>query len=229
MLNFKVSHSTVLVVNLVSLFYSLLKVNWASELKQIITLSSTGWFSWKEIHPVEKQTLPSFFNGKSEKRTPEVYLAVRNSIMMKFHANPQLQLESKDLAELSIGETDARQEILEFLDHWGLINFHPFPPDGHEESKPEETQDNSNDEKASLIEQLFKFESVQSYMTPLPMKEDVRAPPPLPSLIPESVLIQDVVAAAEPSVEYHCNSCSVDCSRKRYHCRTQVWIFDSVL
>uniref|UniRef100_A0A804P8J6 SWI/SNF complex subunit SWI3D n=1 Tax=Zea mays TaxID=4577 RepID=A0A804P8J6_MAIZE len=58
-------------------------------------------------------------------------------------------------------------------------------------------------------------------MTPLPMKEDVRAPPPLPSLIPESVLIQDVVAAAEPSVEYHCNSCSVDCSRKRYHCRTQ--------
>ncbi|AQK63319.1 SWI/SNF complex subunit SWI3D [Zea mays] len=180
-----------------------------------------GWFSWKEIHPVEKQTLPSFFNGKSEKRTPEVYLAVRNSIMMKFHANPQLQLESKDLAELSIGETDARQEILEFLDHWGLINFHPFPPDGHEESKPEETQDNSNDEKASLIEQLFKFESVQSYMTPLPMKEDVRAPPPLPSLIPESVLIQDVVAAAEPSVEYHCNSCSVDCSRKRYHCRTQ--------
>ncbi|CAD6214313.1 unnamed protein product [Miscanthus lutarioriparius] len=99
-----------------------------------------GWFSWKEIHPVEKQTLPSFFNGKSEKRTPE--------------------LESKDLAELSIGETDARQEVLEFLDHWGLINFHPFPPAGHEET-------------------------------------------------------------AEPSVEYHCNSCSVDCSQKRYHCRTQ--------
>ncbi|ONM08715.1 SWI/SNF complex subunit SWI3D [Zea mays] len=180
-----------------------------------------GWFSWKEIHSVEKQILPSFFNGKSVKRTPEVYLAIRNSIMMKFHANPQLQLESKDLAELSIGESDARQEVLEFLDHWGLINFHPFPPAGHEESKPEESQDNSNDEKASLIEQLFKFESVQSYMTPLLNKEDVGAPPPLPSLFPEPVLIENMVAAAEPSVEYHCNSCSVDCSRKRYHCRTQ--------
>jgi len=158
-------------------------------------------------------------------------LAIRNSIMMKFHANPQLLLESKDLAELSIEETDARQEVLEFLDHWGLINFHPFPPAGHEESKPEESQDNSNDEKASLIEQLFKFESVQSYMMPLPKKGDVGAPPPLPSLFPEPVLIEDVVAAAEPSVEYHCNSCSVDCSQKRYHCRTQVWIFffDSVL
>ena len=149
---------------------------------------------------------------------------------MKFHANPQLQLESKDLAELSIGEIDARQEVLEFLDHWGLINFHPFPPAGQEESKPEESQDNSHDEeKASLIEKLFKFEPVQSYMMPLPKKEDVGAPPPLPSLFPDPVLLEDVVVAAEPSVEYHCNSCSVDCSRKRYHCRTQVWIFNSVL
>ncbi|CAN6297980.1 unnamed protein product [Urochloa humidicola] len=181
-----------------------------------------GWFSWKEIHPVEKQTLPSFFNGKSEKRTPEIYLAIRNSIMVKFRANPQLQLESKDLAEFSVGEADARQEVLEFLDHWGLINFHPFPPAGQVESKPEESQDNSHDaEKASLIDQLFKFESVQSYMMPLPKKEDLGAPPPLPSLFPDPVLLEDVVVAAEPSVEYHCNSCSVDCSRKRYHCRTQ--------
>ncbi|CAN6322790.1 unnamed protein product [Urochloa humidicola] len=181
-----------------------------------------GWFSWKEIHPVEKQTLPSFFNGKSEKRTPELYLAIRNSIMVKFHANPQLQLESKDLAEFSVGEADTRQEVLEFLDHWGLINFHPFPPAGQVESKPEESQDNSHDEeKASLIEQLFKFESVQSYMMPLPKKEDLGAPPPLPSLFPDPLLLEDVFAAAEPSVEYHCNSCSVDCSRKRYHCRTQ--------
>ncbi|KAL6637740.1 hypothetical protein ACP70R_025312 [Stipagrostis hirtigluma subsp. patula] len=181
-----------------------------------------GWFSWKEIHPVEKQTLPSFFNGKSEKRTPDIYLGIRNSIMMKFHANPQLQLDSKDLAELSIGEVDARQEVLEFLDHWGLINFHPFPPAGQEDNKTEESQNNSQDEeKASLIEKLFKFESVQSYIIPLPKKGDAEAPAPLPSLFPDPALVEDVVAAAEPSVEYHCNSCSVDCSRKRYHCRTQ--------
>ncbi|GJN23492.1 hypothetical protein PR202_gb11143 [Eleusine coracana subsp. coracana] len=171
---------------------------------------------------VEKQTLASFFNGKSEKRTPEVYLRIRNSIMMKFHANPQLQLESKDLAQLSTGEVDARQEVLDFLDHWGLINFHPFPPAGQEDSKLDESQNNpQDDDKVSLIEQLFKFESVQSYIIPLPKKEDMEAPAPLPSLFPDPVLVEDVIAAAEPSVEYHCNSCSVDCSRKRYHCRTQ--------
>ncbi|KAG8062397.1 hypothetical protein GUJ93_ZPchr0003g17475 [Zizania palustris] len=181
-----------------------------------------GWFSWKEIHQVEKQMLPSFFNGKSEKRTPEIYLGIRNFIMMKFHANPQLQLEPKDLAELSIGEVEAQQEVLKFLDHWGLINFHPFLPAGQEESKPEEGNNNSqSDEKASLFEQLFKFESVQSYMIPLPKKEEVETPAPLPSLLPDPALVEDVISAAEPSVEYHCNSCSVDCSKKRYHCRTQ--------
>ncbi|KAM0871531.1 hypothetical protein ACQ4PT_039336 [Festuca glaucescens] len=181
-----------------------------------------GWFSWKDIHPVEKQTLPSFFNGKSEKRTPEIYSGIRNSIVMKFHANPQLQLESKDLAEMSIGETDAQQEVFDFLDHWGLINFHPFPPAGIEESKPEESQsDSPNEEKASVIEKLFKFEPIQSYMIPLPKKGEVETPAPLPSFLPDPVLVEDVVAAAEPSVEYHCNSCSVDCSGKRYHCRTQ--------
>ncbi|KAM3310876.1 hypothetical protein ACQJBY_031509 [Aegilops geniculata] len=181
-----------------------------------------GWFSWKEIHQVEKQTLPSFFNGKSEKRTPEIYSGIRNSIMMKFHANPQLQLEPKDLAELSVGEVDARQEVFDFLDHWGLINFHPFPPAGLEESKPEESQsDSRNEEKASLIEKLFKFEPVQSYMIPLPNKGEGEIPVPLPTLLPDPVLVEDVIAAAEPSVEYHCNSCSVDCSGKRYHCRTQ--------
>uniref|UniRef100_A0A0D9VYC4 SWI/SNF complex subunit SWI3D n=1 Tax=Leersia perrieri TaxID=77586 RepID=A0A0D9VYC4_9ORYZ len=181
-----------------------------------------GWFSWKEIHPVEKQMLPSFFNGKSEKRTPEIYLGIRNFIMLKFHANPQLQLESKDLAELSIGEVDAQQEVFKFLDHWGLINFHPFLPAGQEESKPEEGHSNSHsEEKTSLVEQLFKFESVQSYIIPLPKKGDLETPAPLPSLLPDPALVEDVVSAAEPSVEYHCNSCSVDCSKKRYHCRTQ--------
>uniref|UniRef100_A0A0E0D5V1 SWIRM domain-containing protein n=1 Tax=Oryza meridionalis TaxID=40149 RepID=A0A0E0D5V1_9ORYZ len=181
-----------------------------------------GWFSWKEIHPIEKQMLPSFFNGKSDKRTPEIYLGTRNFIMLKFHANPQLQLESKDLAELSIGEADAHQEVLKFLDHWGLINFHPFLPAGQEESKPEEAHGKSHsEEKASVLEQLFKFESVQSYMIPLPKKGEVETPAPLPSLLPDPALVEDVVSAAEPSVEYHCNSCSVDCSKKRYHCRTQ--------
>ncbi|KAL6650260.1 hypothetical protein ACP70R_009185 [Stipagrostis hirtigluma subsp. patula] len=176
-----------------------------------------GWFSWKEIHPIEKQTLCTFFDGKSERRTPEIYLGIRNFIMSKFHFKPQVHLESKDLSELSIGEMDARLEVLEFLAHWGLVNFHPFPPGGQEcQQSNADTQ-----EKISLVEKLFQFEPVQSYLVPVPTKADFITPAHLMSLLSEPTLAEDAVTPADSSVEYHCNSCSVDCSRKRYHCRTQ--------
>uniref|UniRef100_A0A0D9ZGD9 SWIRM domain-containing protein n=1 Tax=Oryza glumipatula TaxID=40148 RepID=A0A0D9ZGD9_9ORYZ len=145
-----------------------------------------------EIHQIEKQALPSFFDGISLRRTPEIYLGIRNFIMKKFHSNPQMHLELKDLSELSDGEMDAQLKVLSFLSHWGLINFHPFPP------------------------------AVQgSYLIPAPDQAEVTAPIHTPSLLSEPTLAEDSITQAESSVEYHCNSCSVDCSRKRYHCRTQ--------
>lgn len=202
-------------------------MNYCFCLSSLLTVfPPTGWFSWRDIHPVEKQTLASFFNGKSERRTPEIYLGIRNFIMKKFHANPQVHLESKDLSELSNGEMDARLEVLEFLSHWGLVNFHPFPPAGQEGSKPVESKSNADTEdKTSLIEKLFQFETVQSYLVPVPNEAEVSAPAQVSSLLSEPNLAEDLITAAESSVEYHCNSCSVDCSRKRYHCRTQVRCF----
>ncbi|XXG81372.1 hypothetical protein AAC387_Pa09g2023 [Persea americana] len=41
--------------------------------------------------------------------------------------DPQSRVELNDLVELSIGNSEARQQVMEFLDHWGLINFQPFP------------------------------------------------------------------------------------------------------
>uniref|UniRef100_A0A0E0DA08 SWIRM domain-containing protein n=1 Tax=Oryza meridionalis TaxID=40149 RepID=A0A0E0DA08_9ORYZ len=157
--------------------------------------SFAGWFSWKEIHQIEKQALPSFFDGISLRRTPEIYLGIRNFIMKKFHSNPQMHLELKDLSELSDGEMDAQLKVLEFLSHWGLINFHPFPP--------------------------AVQGSLQSYLIPPPNQAEVTAPIHTPSLLSEPTLAEDLITQAESSVEHHCNSCSVDCSRKRYHCRTQ--------
>lgn len=188
-------------------------------------LFSKGWFSWKEIHPIEKQTLPTFFDGKSEKRTSEIYLGIRNFIMKKFHFDPQVHLDSKDLSELLIGEMDARLEVLEFLAYWGLVNFHPFPPDG-QEYKPVENKIGADiEERTSVVEKLFQFETVQSYLVPVPSKADIASPAKAAHFLPEPTLAEGAVALRESSVEYHCNSCSVDCSRKRYHCRTQVRLF----
>uniref|UniRef100_A0A0E0EPB2 Pre-mRNA-splicing factor 38 n=1 Tax=Oryza meridionalis TaxID=40149 RepID=A0A0E0EPB2_9ORYZ len=71
------------------------------------------------------------------------------------------------------------------------------------------------------LDLLDKITSLQSYLIPPPNQAEVTAPIHTPSLLSEPTLAEDLITQAESSVEHHCNSCSVDCSRKRYHCRTQ--------
>ncbi|GKA63355.1 SWI/SNF complex subunit SWI3D [Tanacetum coccineum] len=175
-----------------------------------------GWFSWTKVHPLEERALPSFFNGKSEKRTPDIYMDIRNSIMKRFHADPNTQLEEKDLSEISVGELDARKEVMEFLDYWGLINYHPLP----EADVANSVVDAAEAEKVnSLIQKLYEFEVEQLSSPAAPRSSFVT--PAVPSRLPESVITDESLQPDGPSVEYHCNSCAADCSRKRYHCQKQ--------
>ncbi|XP_052193243.1 SWI/SNF complex subunit SWI3D [Diospyros lotus] len=176
-----------------------------------------GWFSWTKVHPLEERALPSFFNGRSKDRTPEMYKEIRNWIMRKFHANPSILIELKDLSELSVGELDARQEVMEFLDYWGLINYHPFP----ENDTAMVSSDGDGASKTdSLVEKLYCFEAEQSCVPVVP-KNSVTTPAVPSGLFPESAIAEELMRPEGPSVEYHCNSCSADCSRKRYHCQKQ--------
>ncbi|KAL6494831.1 hypothetical protein OROGR_031631 [Orobanche gracilis] len=180
-----------------------------------------GWFSWMKIHPLEERMLPSFFNGKSESRSSEIYIEIRNWIVKKFHLNPNEQIELNHLSELTVGKLDARQEVMEFLDYWGLINYHPFP---HQEADAATVVDidavkNEVGEMDS-VEKLYKFETVQSW-TPIVPRMDTTVPATSSGLLPQSVTSDELVKSEGPSVEYHCNSCSADCSRKRYHCQKQ--------
>ncbi|CAH9100549.1 unnamed protein product [Cuscuta europaea] len=177
-----------------------------------------GWFSWTKVHSLEEKTMPSFFNGKSPNRTPEMYMEIRNWIMKKYHLDPNTRVELKDLSEISSALFEARQEVMEFLDYWGLINYHPFP-------QPESAMNlDTNVKEArkadSLLDKLFRFESEETW-TPVVPKESMTAQSLTSGLFPESTLMEELVKSEGPSVEYHCNSCSADCSRKRYHCQKQ--------
>ncbi|XP_039055031.1 SWI/SNF complex subunit SWI3D-like [Hibiscus syriacus] len=176
-----------------------------------------GWFSWTKIHHLEESILPSFFNGKSPDRTPDLYMEIRNWIIKKFHANPSVQIELKNLEDLDIGDLDARQEVLEFLDYWGLINFHLFPPAGS--AVPKANGDGMSN-KDSLLEKLFHFEEIESHPHVV-TRSNLSTSSLLSGFLPESALAEDLMTPEGPSVEYHCNSCSADCSRKRYHCQKQ--------
>ncbi|KAL1215747.1 SWI/SNF complex subunit SWI3D [Cardamine amara subsp. amara] len=176
-----------------------------------------GWFSWEKIHPLEERSLPSFFNGKLEGRTSELYREIRNWIMKKFHANPNTQIELKDLTELELGDSDAKQEVMEFLDYWGLINFHPFPPT--DAGSTASDHDDFGD-KESLLNSLYRFQADEA-CPPLVHKPRLTAQAMPSGLFPDPVAADDLLKQEGPAVEYHCNSCSADCSRKRYHCPKQ--------
>ncbi|KAK1402640.1 SWI/SNF complex subunit SWI3D [Heracleum sosnowskyi] len=176
-----------------------------------------GWFSWTKIHTLEERSLPSFFSGKLENRTPELYMEIRNSIMNKFHANPNTKIELKDLSEISVGDLNAKQEIMEFLDYWGLINYHPFP---ETESSILNIDADEAEKTDSLLEKLYQFDKEESCAQAVP-KSSVATPTLASRLLPESSIADELMIAEGPSVEYHCNSCSADCSRKRYHCQKQ--------
>lgn len=171
--------------------------------------------------------MPSFFNGKSDARNSDMYMEIRNWIMTKFHANPTTQIELKDLSELEVGSIEDRQEVMEFLEYWGLINYHPFPPTDSTVSNADgdglaNADDNRAAEKDSLLEKLFHFEEVQ-LRPPVPPKPDITFPSVPSGLFPESAIAEELVKPEGPAVEYHCNSCSADCSRERYHCQKQVF------
>ncbi|KAF8095875.1 hypothetical protein N665_0320s0004 [Sinapis alba] len=176
-----------------------------------------GWFSWEKIHPLEDRSMPSFFNGKLEGRTPEVYTEIRDWIMRKFHSDPNTQIEVKDLTELEVGDLVAKQEVMEFLDYWGLINFHPFPS-AYAGSTPGD-HDASGD-KESLLNSLYRFQADEACPA-LVHKPRPTAQATPSGLFPDPVAVDDLLKQEGPAVEYHCNSCSADCSRKRYHCPTQ--------
>lgn len=168
--------------------------------------------------------MPSFFDGKSENRTPKTYIQIRNSIIKKFRANPQVLIELSDLGDISVGDSDTRQEVMEFLDYWGLINFHPFPPSSSDCSKSLESDESVK--KSSLLEKLYQFETVPAPPNVKSINIRSSAPkPPLPSLFAESTTthLEDLTKPVESDpVEYHCNPCGKDCSHKRYHCRKEV-------
>ncbi|KAL6546036.1 hypothetical protein OROGR_009910 [Orobanche gracilis] len=139
-----------------------------------------------------------------------------------FHLNPNEQIELNHLSELTVGNLDARQEVMEFLDYWGLINYHPF---AHQEADSAtvvgiDAVKNEVGEMYSLVEKLYKFETVQSW-TPIVPRMGTTVPATSSGLLPEYVIADELVKSEGPAVEYHCNSCSADCSRKRYHCQKQ--------
>lgn len=162
--------------------------------------------------------MPEFFNGRVPGKTPELYLQYRNVIIKKYREDLGKTITAADVQEqLSECDEKAIGRIVEFLDHWGIINYQApseyvslwrGPP-----PVPEV-------DMASMLQALpQKGSSLYHFNTsnaPVPKQNSVT-----PRII--DPVISEMLAFPEgPEVEYHCNSCAADCSKQRYHCQKQV-------
>lgn len=84
------------------------------------------WFDPSCIHPLEREELREFFEGKPSK-TPELYTQLRNFIVTLYWTNPKNYLTQTACRTAIRGDVNAVMRVHAFLEHQGVINFNYKP------------------------------------------------------------------------------------------------------
>lgn len=101
--------------------------------------SYSSWFSWDDIHEIERLTLKEFFDGSSVSRTPKIYKEYRDFIITKYREDPSRRLTFTDIRKSLVGDVSLLCKVFATLEKWGLINFGAPLPDGVETEKEDES------------------------------------------------------------------------------------------
>lgn len=119
----------------------------------IIIPSCAHWFDQNEIHQIERESLPEFFNSLRPSKTPDIYKKYRNYIIELYRQNPRSYLTQTACRRNLAGDVCAILRIHSFLEHWGLINFNVDPANSQHSIALNNFQNN---------EELLKFSSKDS-------------------------------------------------------------------
>jgi hypothetical protein len=95
----------------------------ASQTHQIILPSYSTWFDMHIIHPLEKKSLPEFFNSRNRSKTPAVYKDYRDFMINSYRLNPIEYLTVTACRRNLAGDVCAIMRVHAFLEQWGLINY----------------------------------------------------------------------------------------------------------
>jgi SWI/SNF related-matrix-associated actin-dependent regulator of chromatin subfamily C len=90
---------------------------------QIILPSYSTWFDMHLIHPLEKKSLPEFFNARNRSKTPAVYKDYRDFMINTYRLNPVEYLTVTACRRNLAGDVCAIMRVHAFLEQWGLINY----------------------------------------------------------------------------------------------------------
>lgn len=89
----------------------------------IVIPSYASWFSFPQIHQIEKDSLPEFFTNKNPSKTPTVYVKYRNFLINSYRLNPNDYLSVTAARRSLVGDVGTILRLHRFLSRWGLINY----------------------------------------------------------------------------------------------------------
>jgi hypothetical protein len=95
----------------------------AAQTHPIIIPSYAAWFDMAKIHPIERRSLPEFFNGRNRSKVPSIYKDYRDFMINTYRLNPTEYLTVTASRRNLAGDVCAIMRVHAFLEQWGLINY----------------------------------------------------------------------------------------------------------
>ncbi|PLW37506.1 hypothetical protein PCANC_17295 [Puccinia coronata f. sp. avenae] len=94
-----------------------------AQTQAIIIPSYAAWFDLAKIHPLEKKSLPEFFNGRNRSKVPSIYKDYRDFMVNSYRLNPSEYLTLTACRRNLAGDVCAIMRVHAFLEQWGIINY----------------------------------------------------------------------------------------------------------
>lgn len=90
------------------------------------------WFSFSQIHEIERRALPEFFSNEANSetspkstplKTPQIYQEYRDFMIHTFRMRPREYLTVTVCRRHLAGDVSSIMKVHAFLEQWGLINY----------------------------------------------------------------------------------------------------------
>ena len=89
----------------------------------VVLPSHASWYRADSICSIERRSLPEYFDGLSQLKTPKAYMHMRNCIVSLYREQPGLHLSVTECRRHLAADVGAVMRLHQFLEHWGLINY----------------------------------------------------------------------------------------------------------
>lgn len=93
----------------------------------IVLPSYASWFNMKQVHQIERDSLPEFFNSSHPSKSPKIYANYRNFMINAYRLNPNEYLTLTSCRRNLVGDVGTLMRVHRFLNKWGLINYQVNP------------------------------------------------------------------------------------------------------